>query len=120
MHLIELKFRRYSLKSRSMDGLQKLWDEGYQQIKATRVPAGHYGRHRKLFKSTLLIVPIYKDGKVEHELDAEGRKNLLDLSRAVVSRLKPQPDWSGLWALCDKHAGPVEIRFGHYFLGSLC
>ena len=74
VHLIELKFRRYSLKSRSMDSLQKLWDEGYQQIKDVRVPAGYYGPHSKLFKSTLLVVPIYREGKVEHKLDSEGRK----------------------------------------------
>ena len=96
-----------------MNSIQKLWDEGYQQIKDVRVPRRYRRPHRKLFKSTLLVVPIFREGKVEHKLDPEGRKKILRVSRAVVSRLEPKPDWSGLWALCDNHTGPVESRFGH-------
>ena len=91
---------------------QGLWKSACDQIRHRSIAPDYYGTRRRVFKTDMLIIPFCLESKHENRLALPEPDEVLEEAEEVWTKLRPAPDWSSLWTLCESHAGSVVSSGG--------
>lgn len=112
VHLVEIKLIRLSWKRRNLGGVQGQLKRASSQLKGRKIRANDYGT-RKIFKTALVVVPLYSESKYEQRLVKRETQEVIKTAQEVCTQLGPSVNWAAVWTLCEKHQGPLPTKFGN-------
>lgn len=104
MILMEVKHSWFNLRTgRPTRGLRDRWEEAVDQV--DRVDVGEirheYGSYgNRAFRIAMMVSPFWKGESDGHfENSKVDRDELPDLLNSIADRLRPTPNWCGIWSI---------------------
>lgn len=111
---IELKHGLISGRTGHVNSLlQKKWQDAIQQLKVIKDEVNLEKEWSSgVFRIALEVVPVYETINNREPKTLGDADNLLMIHSNLFKDLKPSPNWSAIWQLHHKLAGPHEVTNG--------